>query len=108
MERFTYAVVLITASSSEEADKIALALLEKRRAACVNIVPGLKSFFWWQGNIDRAGEFLLVIKTKASAVPGVIQTVKELHGYTVPEIIALPVIEGSCDYLNWIDSEVRD
>ncbi|MHB8085004.1 MAG: divalent-cation tolerance protein CutA [Dehalococcoidia bacterium] len=107
MQSPDYVVVLVTASSLEEARKIAAVVLDKRKAACVNIVPRVYSSFWWQGNIDKAEEFLLVIKTTAPAIQAVIDLIKANHSYTVPEIIALPVVGGNPDYLNWIKGEVQ-
>ncbi|KPJ66396.1 MAG: hypothetical protein AMJ43_08340 [Coxiella sp. DG_40] len=101
-------VVLVTSSSEEEAHKVAELLLAKRKAACVNIVPGGDSSFWWQGKLDSAKESLLIIKTRASLLPEIIDFVKSVHSYEVPEIIALPIIGGSEDYLKWIDDEVRE
>ena len=98
-------VVLVTASTEEEAEKIAGLLLEKRKAACVNIVTGVKSRFWWQGKLDTAQETLLIVKSRASLVPQIIDIVKQNHSYSVPEIIALPIIAGSQDYLDWVDQE---
>jgi len=100
-------VVLVTASSQEEAQKIADLLLEKRKAACVNIVPKADSKFWWEGKLDSVQESLLIIKTKASVLPEVIKLVKQAHSYTVPEVIALPIIGGNEDYLKWLDEEIR-
>jgi periplasmic divalent cation tolerance protein len=105
MEKEGLAVVLVTASGREEADKIAAALLEKRQAACVNVVPGVSSRYWWQGKLDSSEEVLLVIKTRQSLVDALITTVKENHSYTVPEVIALPIIGGSRDYLDWVETE---
>jgi len=102
-----YIVILITASSSEEAHKIAEVLLNQRKAACVNIVPGVSSLFWWQDKLDSAQESLLIVKTKASLLPEVISLVKEVHSYDVPEIIALPIIGGNQDYLEWIGKEAK-
>jgi len=102
-----YVVILVTASSLEEARKIASVVLDNRKAACVNIVPRVHSSFWWQGNIDKAEESLLVIKTTAPAIQAVIDLVKANHSYTVPEIIALPVVGGNPDYLDWIKGEVH-
>ena len=99
-------VIFITTSSEEEARKISEALLSRRKAACVNIVPKVDSSFWWQGKLDSARESLLIIKTKASLLSEIIALVKEVHSYEVPEIIALPIIGGNDDYLNWIDAEV--
>lgn len=102
-----YAVILVTASSLEEAQKIATVLLNKRKAACINIMPQVQSSYWWQGKIDKAEESLLIIKTMASAIQDVIELVKANHSYTVPEIIALPIIAGNPDYLEWIEHEVQ-
>ena len=96
-------VVLVTASSKEEADKIAQGLLEEKLAACVNIVEGMESRFWWQGKIDSAKEFLLIIKTRKTLFNKLAKKVQSLHSYTVPEIIAIPIISGSKAYLDWIN-----
>ncbi|MCX6004206.1 MAG: divalent-cation tolerance protein CutA [Chloroflexi bacterium] len=103
-----FAVVLVTASSTDEADKIAAVLLKKRKAACVNIIPKVNSRFWWKGEIDSSDEALMIIKTKASVLADVIELVKKNHSYTIPEIIALPIIAGNEEYLEWIGGEVRD
>jgi periplasmic divalent cation tolerance protein len=97
-------VVLITAGSKEEAHKIAKLLLKEKRAACVNIVPGVDSLFRWKGKIDSARESILVVKTRASLFPEIIDLVKKAHSYEVPEIIAVPIIGGSEEYLQWLDS----
>ena len=107
MEEFAYIVILITASNSEEAYKIAEVLLNQRKAACVNIVPGVSSLFWWQDKLDSAQESLLIVKTKASLLPEIISLVKGIHSYDVPEIIALPIVGGNQDYLEWIGKEVK-
>ena len=97
-------VVLITAGSEEEAHKIAEALVNDRKAACVNIVAGVDSLFRWEGNVESARESLLLVKTRASLFPEIVSLVKELHSYEVPEIIALPIVAGSEDYLRWLDA----
>jgi periplasmic divalent cation tolerance protein len=96
-------IVLITAGSEEEAHKIAELLVKERKAACVNIVPTVDSLFWWEGEIESARESLLLVKTKASLFPEIAKLVKGTHSYEVPEIIALPIIGGSEDYLKWLD-----
>ena len=96
-------VVLITTASEEEAHKIAKLLLKEKKAACVNIVPRVDSLFHWKGEIDSAHESLLLVKTRASLLPEVISLVKQAHSYDVPEIIALPIIGGSEEYLTWLD-----
>jgi len=96
-------VVLITAGSQVEAHKIAELLVKERKAACVNIVPRVDSLFWWKGKLDSARESLLLVKTKTSLFPEIVELVKRTHSYQVPEIIALPIIAGSEDYLKWLD-----
>ena len=106
MEDTRYVVILVTAGTSDEARKIADVLLEKRKAACVSIVPGVSSRFWWRGRLDSAEESLLIVKTRASSLNEIITLVRETHSYEVPEIIALPVVGGNPDYLEWLDREV--
>jgi len=106
MEQRNYIVVLITVKDSAEAQKIAKSLLKRRQAACVNIVPEVDSHFWWKDKLDSTRESLLIVKTKESLLPELIKSVKKNHSYSIPEIIALPIVGGSQDYLDWIDSEV--
>ena len=96
-------VVLITTSSEEEARQIAELLVNGKKAACVNIVSGVDSVFWWEDKLDSARENLLLVKTRASLFPEIVELVKRKHSYEVPEIIALPIIAGSEDYLEWLD-----
>jgi periplasmic divalent cation tolerance protein len=105
MKQKSYIAILITAKDQEEAQKIAKALVKRRQAACVNIVPAVNSHFWWKDKLNTADESLLIVKTRESLLPEVIKTVKKIHSYRLPEIIALPIIGGSRDYLEWIDSE---
>jgi len=104
MENEENVVIFITAGTDEEARKVAEVLLKRRKAACVNIVPGVSSFFWWQGKLDSAQETLLIVKTKASLVSEIVSLVREVHSYDVPEVIALPIVSGNQDYLEWIAS----
>jgi periplasmic divalent cation tolerance protein len=96
-------LVLTTASSTEESKKIARALVESRLAACVNIIPRIESVYGWEGKVEEAQEYLLLIKTTAEAFPAVRDKIQELHSYEVPECIALAVDDGSEPYLKWID-----
>jgi periplasmic divalent cation tolerance protein len=96
-------VVLVTVPSPEEGERIAKSLVEKRLAACVNIVPGLRSIYHWQGKVCDDKELLLVAKTSEPLFERFEQEVKSLHSYKVPEIIALPIVRGSKEYLSWID-----
>jgi periplasmic divalent cation tolerance protein len=98
-------VVFITASSYEEAHKISEALVSQKKAACVNIVPRVNSIFTWKDKLEKSEESLLIVKTRTKLLPDVVTLVKWLHSYEVPEIIALPIIEGNEDYLEWIDKE---
>jgi periplasmic divalent cation tolerance protein len=95
-------IVLTTAGSQEEARKIANALVERRLAACVNIVPHVESIYRWQGKIETAEEWLLLIKTQAELFDRVRNAVKELHSYDLPECVMLEVAAGSPEYLDWI------
>lgn len=105
MAKSGYIVVLITTSSYDEARKVADALVAQRKAACVNIVPKVNSLFRWKGKIEDAEESLLVVKTRAKLFPEVVSAVKGIHSYDVPEIIALPIVDGNPDYLKWIGEE---
>jgi len=98
-------VVLITCASREEADKIAAALVSERLAACVNFIDNVRSIFHWQGEVEDADEVLLIAKTQIDILDNLILLVKQEHSYDLPEIIALPILGGSKEYLNWIDSE---
>jgi periplasmic divalent cation tolerance protein len=100
-----YIVVLITASNEEEAAKIARALVAGRLAACVNIIRGLRSLYRWQGKIEDEDEVLMVAKTRRELFEGLQKKVIELHSYSVPEIIALPIVGGSEEYLKWLSEE---
>ncbi len=108
MKEFVPVVILITASIDEEAEKIANRLLTQRIAACVNIIPKVRSLFWWKGELDSADEAVLIVKSKASLVDEIVSLVKEAHSYEVPEVIALPVIGGNPDYLSWMSDELGD
>jgi len=101
-----YIAVLITVKEAEEARKIAKSLVKRRLAACINILPEIESHFWWQDKLESEKEILLIIKTKESLLPELTKSVKKIHSYSIPEIIALPIVGGSRDYLEWLDSEV--
>ncbi len=101
-------VVLVTCASDSEAKRIAHALVERRVAACVNIVRGpVESVYRWKGKVERAKEFLLVAKTTRKRFAALEAEVRRLHSYDVPEIIALPVASGSRKYLAWVSESVR-
>jgi periplasmic divalent cation tolerance protein len=98
-------VVLSTAGSQEEAHRLAMHLVEKRVAACVNILPAVQSIYRWKGAVEDAQEWLLIIKTRRQLLPGLQRELRTVHSYEVPEMIALPIVEGLEAYLNWIDEE---
>ena len=101
-----YTLIMVTASSKEEAEKIATTLLERKLIACANILGPVSSRFWWQGKIDSAEEYMIFMKTKRELFDQVADNVKQLHSYEVPEIIALPIVEGAKPYLEWINSNL--
>ncbi len=100
-------VVLITAASREEAERIARRLIDERLAACVNIVPQVRSLFVWEQKLSQEDEVLLVVKSRRACFQQLADTVKQLHSYSVPEIIALPVVMGSSDYLRWVSDSTK-
>jgi periplasmic divalent cation tolerance protein len=99
-------LVFTTAGSNEEARKIGRALVERRMAACVNIVPRVESVYRWEGKVEEAQEWLLVIKTTAAAFERVREAIRELHSYNLPECICVSIEDGSPEYLQWIGESV--
>ncbi len=99
-------VVFSTAASEAEAEAIARRLVEERLAACVNVVTGVRSFYRWKGKIENSPEWLLVIKSSRGRFDALRAALEKLHSYEVPEAIALPVVEGAPNYLNWMEGEL--
>ena len=99
-------IVFTTAGSREEAEKIAQALLERRLAACVNILGPIHSVYRWQGRVETAAEYLLLIKTTAAMFDPVARAIRELHSYELPECIQVAIEAGSEEYLKWIEESV--
>lgn len=95
-------VVFITASGEDEAVKIARSLVDARLAGCVNIIKNIRSVYRWEETVEDEPEVLMIAKTRKTLFHELMKKVKELHSYTVPEIIALPIIDGSEDYLKWL------
>jgi len=103
----SYIVVIMTAADKEEAVKIVRNLLSERLIACANIVGPVSSLFRWEGKINEANEFLVFMKSKKRLFKRLSERAKEIHSYQVPEIIALPVIEGLPSYLDWLGSSLQ-
>ena len=98
-----FVVLFVTCGSEEEALKVARALVEERLAACANVVSPIRSIYRWEGKVWDEKEWLLIIKTQRSRFEELEKRVRSLHSYTTPEIIALPIVEGSSPYLRWIE-----
>jgi periplasmic divalent cation tolerance protein len=102
-----YIVVLITTPNINEARKIAKTLVQEKLAACCNIIEKVNSIYFWKGNIEDDTESLVIVKSKKDVFDTLSKRVRELHRYTVPEIIALPIIAGSESYLEWMDETIE-
>ncbi len=100
-------VIFITAGSAEEGERIAEALVKEMLAACVNIVPAISSVYRWEGRVQRDNEALLIVKSRQDVFDHLVDRVKELHSYDLPEVIALPIAVGSDDYLRWLSGAVQ-
>lgn len=100
-------IILSTAGSREEAERLAEALLERRLAACVNVVGPMRSVYRWQGEVERADEFLLLIKSTAAQFAAVAAAIQELHSYELPECVELAITAGSDAYLKWLADNVK-
>jgi periplasmic divalent cation tolerance protein len=102
-----YVHVLTTVGSAEEAERISAALVDRRLAACVQVIGPISSRYRWQGRVEEDREWQCLAKTEASRFPEVEATIREIHTYDEPEIIAVPIVAGSKGYLNWISENVR-
>lgn len=101
-------VVFVTVGNSKDAASLAKSLVEKRLVACVNLLPGVVSWYWWEGKVTEDQEVLLMMKTSRDKFAAVEKEVLRLHSYAVPEVIALQIVEGSKNYLNWIEESVKE
>lgn len=102
-----YIQVFTTTEKKEDAEKIAKVLVEKRLAGCIQVVGPIISTYWWKDNVETAEEWLCIIKSKKDIFNELEKSIKEIHPYEVPEIIAMPVVAGSDDYLLWLSKELR-
>lgn len=100
-----FCVLTITAPAGAGAKKIAQAILKKRFAACVNIIPAVQSIYWWKGRMEQTRESLLIVKTKKALSGKLILFIQKIHPYEVPEILVLPVVAGFKPYLAWLKKE---
>ncbi len=99
--------VITTTDEEETAEKIAKVLLEKRLAGCVQIIGPIMSWYWWKGKIEKAGEYLCLIKTREEIYEEVERAIREVHPYEVPEIVAFPLVRGNHTYLQWLSEETK-
>jgi periplasmic divalent cation tolerance protein len=102
-----YIIVLVTTPNKAEAEKIAQTLLNEKLIACANIINPVTSFFYWSGKVDRAEECLVVMKSRMDLFAELAERLKGLHSYEVPEILALPIVEGSKAYLDWMNGVLK-
>jgi len=101
-----FVLLVISSSSEHESREIISALLGNRLIACANVGSKVKSSYWWKGKIEEADEFIITAKTRLSLVRKITEEVKNIHSYEVPEILALPVLDGNQDYLDWLNNEI--
>ncbi|MEM2995201.1 MAG: divalent-cation tolerance protein CutA [Candidatus Bathyarchaeia archaeon] len=104
---YAYVLAIVTTASREEAEKIAHCLLNERLIACANMFGPVSSLFWWAGKIEKAEEYILLMKSRIDLFKKLCEKVKALHSYEVPEIIALPIVKGYKAYMEWLDNCLR-
>src|ERR1700731_936506 len=100
-------IVLTTCTAKSDAERLARALVAGRLAACVNVVPYVRSFYHWKGEIESSEELLLIVKTSRDLFPALCAEIEKLHPYEVPELLALPVVAGADNYLSWFQANLR-
>jgi periplasmic divalent cation tolerance protein len=103
-----YIQVITTTETKEQAEGIARAVVEKRLAACAQIVGPISSTYWWKGKIETAGEWMCLMKSREDLYAQLENAIREVHPYEVPEIVAMPIVAGSKDYLRWLSEELKD
>jgi periplasmic divalent cation tolerance protein len=102
-----YIQIFTTIENKEDAEKIAKSLIEKRLAGCIQIIGPISSIYWWKNKIETSQEWLCIIKSKKKLYEEIEKSIKEIHPYEIPEIIAIQIISGSKDYLKWLDNELK-
>ena len=106
-DRNEFVVLFVTAPDGQSAETLARSLLEERLVACVNIVPGLRSLYWWEGEVQTSDEVLMLLKGRRSDIDAVTERVRDLHPYEVPEVIAAEISGGLQAYLDWLSAETE-
>lgn len=101
----TQTMLYVTAGTEEEAANIARAVVESRLAACANVIPGMASFYWWEGAVQKNNEVVIIFKTRQALVDQAVAKIKDMHSDDCPCVVALPIIDGNPDFLNWITKE---
>ncbi len=101
-------MVYMTAADEDEAGRIGRALVEERLAACVNVIPGMRSYYRWQGEVQDDSEVVMIAKTREALLDALVARVKELHSYDCPCVVALPIAAGNPDFLAWIEAETAE
>jgi periplasmic divalent cation tolerance protein len=100
-------VVLSTCANQEEAERLARLLVDQRLAACVNVIPGIRSYYRWKGVVEAAGECLLIVKSSRDLFASLTAVLGKAHSYEVPEALAIPIVDGAANYLNWLGGNLR-
>jgi periplasmic divalent cation tolerance protein len=101
-------LVYIICKTSAEADSLGEVIVERRLAACVNIIDGMRSIYWWDGKVERGQEAVLIAKTRTSLVDELTEAIKAMHGYEVPCVVVMPITGGNSDFLSWIREETKE
>jgi len=100
-------VVLSTCANQEEAERLARLLVDQRLAACVNVIPGVRSYYRWKGAVEAAGECLLIVKSSRDLFASLKAALEKAHSYEVPEVLAIPIVDGAANYLHWLGENLR-
>lgn len=107
MTQESYVMIVIATSTEEEAEKIGKTLVEEKLAASANIIPSIKSFFFWKGEFNSVSEAIILLNTRHDLFEKIQQRARELHSYELPEVIAVPILAGSSDFLAWVKENTR-
>jgi len=102
-----FVIVYVTTKNIQEARTIANTLVAEKLVACANIIPKIESIYWWKGKIEKSNENAIILKTKKNLTQKIIKRIKEIHSYTVPCIISIPIEDGNNDFLKWINDMTK-